>query len=444
MKDKLHLISDDEADELIRQFGQATQSTGINDQDFNPKDSFSHDGHYYGEDDRQHEVFSTSSDDSAAISGPDSEAGYDFPEQTFVSEGGKNITRDKNGADSKNTISSAGRKVGAVILCVLLMTWLLPSGNVMNLQTTSSSSKDRFTFFQNASNGLLSDSLNEIHRIPRSYVLELSDVLTPAPDESSFTERMDEVRKNYDDTPIRYYKDDSIEVKCWKEMRQGAVFNFSEVWISHPSQLRRTLVDNVISKKHRDFPQNIFGRTNGVVGMSADYCAFRAYGIVIQFGNVIRTKTSGFMDIAVYDKNGNFSTLKDNPDFFESDIYKNGDIIHTFAFGPMLVDNYTVNDSTLLTNPRAQGEPTRHDPRAAICQFDYDKHYLLCTVDAPGITMLDFAKEIQTTGVRFAYNLDGGQTATLLYNKEIINIVAYGGPRDMSDILYFATAVPND
>ena len=227
------------------------------------------------------------------------------------------------------------------------------------------------------------------------------------------------------------------------------IFIFSEIWISHPSQLRRTLVDNVISKKHKDHPQNIVQRTNSVVAMTADYCAFRAYGIVIQYGDVLRTKTSAeiwsdVIDIAIFDTNGNFTSVKDKSDFFDSDVYKNGDVIHTFAFGPTLVDNYKVSDSYLLRKPKIQGEPTRHDPRAAICQFDYDKHYLLCTVDQPGLTMLDFANELQTMGVRFAYNLDGGQTATLMFNKKIINKVAYGGTREVSDLLYFATAVPND
>ena len=60
------------------------------------------------------------------------------------------------------------------------------------------------------------------------------------------------------------------------------------------------------------------------------------------------------------------------------------------------------------------------------------------------MTAEEFAEVLQSKGVRFAYNLDGGQTATLMFNKRIFNQVAYGGTRPVSDILYFATAVPND
>lgn len=360
----------------------------------------------------------------------------------------KNSTASKSAASAKNlhnNVRNTSLKILSIALMLLIATWLLPSANVMNLEAAIPSSKDRDAFFQMSSQNLLSDALKDVHVIPRKYILELSETLTPAPDESKFEEKYDDERQNFDGKPIYYYKDDSIEVKCWREEISGKVFNFSEVWISDPSQLRRTLVDNVISKKHLDHPQNIFAKTNGVVGMSADFCAFRNLGIIIQYGQVIRGVKNSILDIAVYDKNGNFSAYEDNDSFYETDAYKNGEIIHTFAFGPVLVDNYAVSDSYKL-RLRAQhpGELRSIYPRAAICQFDYDKHYLLCTLDYEGMNGVDFATVLQSKGVRFAYNLDGGQTATLMFHKKIINKVAYGGTRQVSDILFFATAIPNE
>jgi len=360
----------------------------------------------------------------------------------------KNSTASKSAASAKNlhnNVRNTSLKILSIALMILIATWLLPSANVMNLEAAIPSSKDRDAFFQMSSQNLLSDALKDVHVIPRKYILELSETLTPAPDESKFEEKYDDERQNFDGKPIYYYKDDSIEVKCWREEVSGKVFNFSEVWISDPSQLRRTLVDNVISKKHLDHPQNIFAKTNGVVGMSADFCAFRNLGIIIQYGQVIRGVKNSILDIAVYDKNGNFSAYEDNDSFYETDAYKNGEIIHTFAFGPVLVDNYAVSDSYKL-RLRAQhpGELRSIYPRAAICQFDYDKHYLLCTLDYEGMNGVDFATVLQSKGVRFAYNLDGGQTATLMFHKKIINKVAYGGTRQVSDILFFATAIPNE
>ena len=43
-----------------------------------------------------------------------------------------------------------------------------------------------------------------------------------------------------------------------------------------------------------------------------------------------------------------------------------------------------------------------------------------------------------------AYALDGGQTAAIVMNDQLINKVSYGAQRKISDIIYFATAIPED
>ena len=54
-----------------------------------------------------------------------------------------------------------------------------------------------------------------------------------------------------------------------------------------------------------------------------------------------------------------------------------------------------------------------------------------------------FAKNIEATGCRMAYSLDGGQTAAIVMNDQLINRPVYGTQRKISDIIYFATAVPD-
>jgi hypothetical protein len=38
--------------------------------------------------------------------------------------------------------------------------------------------------------------------------------------------------------------------------------------------------------------------------------------------------------------------------------------------------------------------------------------------------------------------LDGGQTATLVFRGDPVNLVQYRSQRRISDIIYFATAIP--
>ena len=56
--------------------------------------------------------------------------------------------------------------------------------------------------------------------------------------------------------------------------------------------------------------------------------------------------------------------------------------------------------------------------------------------------MSQFANNLLNLGITKAYALDGGQTATIVMNDEVINSVSYGAQRKISDIIYFATALP--
>lgn len=57
-------------------------------------------------------------------------------------------------------------------------------------------------------------------------------------------------------------------------------------------------------------------------------------------------------------------------------------------------------------------------------------------------TMYAFADHIYNTGCHMAYALDGGQTVVIVMDGELINRVTFGHQRKISDIVYFATAVP--
>lgn len=343
-------------------------------------------------------------------------------------------------------IQQTAIRLAASITALALSAFFFSSGDKMNLAPVTASANDRDTVFSASSANLLSASISEIYSIPKVYVLEQNNDPTPVPAAENFIKIDDPERKNYDGSPIDYYLDNTIEVKCWKEKIDGTIFNFAEVEIAHPSQFRRKLVDDVISKKHLAYPLNIFKEMNGVVGMSSDYCAYRSYGIIVQYGNMVRSTSNGMLDIMIYDKDGNLSYIRDK-DYKKSEYYESSDVVYTFAFGPMLVDDYKINKSDRLDN-YILGQVKKVYPRAAIGQFGYDRHYLLCTVDKTpsvhGTTVRRFAEVMQEKGVRFAYNMDGGQTAALMYHNELFNKVAYGGQREVSDILFFATAIPDD
>ena len=54
----------------------------------------------------------------------------------------------------------------------------------------------------------------------------------------------------------------------------------------------------------------------------------------------------------------------------------------------------------------------------------------------------DAADAMVKRGCWKAYTLDGGRTATTVFHYELINPVQYGKEIPISDIIYFASAVP--
>ena len=110
----------------------------------------------------------------------------------------------------------------------------------------------------------------------------------------------------------------------------------------------------------------------------------------------------------------------------------------SLAFGPILLEN-----GELITNYYYPiGEVARAFSRAALCQQG-PLHYVLVTANYGGADIVRFAQTLQAKGILTAYTLDGGQTATIVTGDQLINRVDYGGQREISDIIYFATAIPN-
>ena len=122
-------------------------------------------------------------------------------------------------------------------------------------------------------------------------------------------------------------------------------------------------------------------------------------------------------------------------------IKKNGadDIMLSFTFGPALVETGVPYDPAVEKN-YPLGESYMHSGRAAIGQLG-KLHYLLCTYGNPGLHREDFPAIMAEKGCITAYNLDGGQSGTLVFQNKVFNKIAYmGEQRPMSDVLYFASA----
>lgn len=248
----------------------------------------------------------------------------------------------------------------------------------------------------------------------------------------------------YDGSIIRYYLDDSIFAVTWQEVHDDSVYTFSEIKVQDASQFRRHLADGQYGSDMQYLTTEMAESVNAVVASAGDFYRFRNFGAVVYQGQARRVEGT-YAETCYIDRNGDMHftrggevlTTQAVQDFVDAN-----DINFSLAFGPILVDNYELQEHTWY----GVGEITEGYARAALCQMD-TLHYIVVTANTTGPhqsipTVAQFAKNIAATGCRMAYCLDGGQTATIVMNNELVNRPVYGQQRKISDIIYFATAVP--
>ena len=245
-------------------------------------------------------------------------------------------------------------------------------------------------------------------------------------------------------TPVRYYLDETILAITWKQVLDGGVYTFSEVKIAHPSQFRRFLAGGEFGSEKLFVTTEMASSVNAVVASSGDFYGYRRAGTLVYDGTVRRVD-NGLVDTCYIDKNGDllFTTRYDQMDKEQSQQFVDQhEILFSLAFGPVLI-----RDGEVITpDSYAVGEINDCYPRSALCQLG-KLHYLLAVVNGEGAqpevpTIHRFARNLRQSGITKAYALDGGQTAVIAMDGELINAVLYGHQRKISDIIYFATAIP--
>ena len=248
-------------------------------------------------------------------------------------------------------------------------------------------------------------------------------------------------------TEAIYYLDDTIFAVTWKQGIDNGMYTFSEVKIAHASQIRRYHSGGEYNTGSLQVATDMARYVNAVVASGADYYAFRNYGIVVLDGVVHRVDPWCALDTCYIDENGDmlfsyrgqFKTIAAAQEFVDAN-----NIRFSISFGPVLKDHdREYNDFTGYI----VGEPNDTYARAALCQKG-KLHYLVAVLNKEGIypftdTLYGFAENIRALGVDTAYTLDGGQTAVVITQNKLINRPVKGYQRVVSDIFYFATAIPD-
>ena len=199
-------------------------------------------------------------------------------------------------------------------------------------------------------------------------------------------------------------------------------------------------------------PERIAAENKVVFGMNTDYYTYRTaregtlmVGIIIRDGQIISEKTSVYprfrfptLDTLALLPDGSMKVYRS--DELTAQQYLDMGAKDVFAFGPILVRDGKTNPDVLEF-----GYGKTPQPRCAIGMIE-PGHYYAVLVEARlkkesvGVSVSELMDMMLAGGCQTALNLDGGQTAVMLFmGKQVTRIGSYAGgktsPRSTTEII---------
>lgn len=352
--------------------------------------------------------------------------------------------------------------VCAMMTLGILLMVLLGAGNDLASEKTVGKWNLMSQFNQYITN-VTADALEGVLAAKKVYWLQDQDMVAPEPNPACYGETdnpadlesiLESAKELLDgqelifktDTQItegskiKYYLDETILVITWQHNDGRIIYTCSEVKIAHPSQFRRFLSDGKFGSGKLYLASEMAASVNAVTASNADYYGFRNFGNLVYNGKVERWGNQ-YLDTCYVDENGDLLMLDYGEVVSKEQVERfveENKIRFSLAFGPVLLRDGRRVEKFFY----AIGETDGQYSRAALCQQG-PLHYMLVAANRGGQHVSQFTKHLQQMGVQNAYMLDGGQTAAIITGDELMNTVDYGGERKTSDIIYFATALPN-
>ena len=374
-------------------------------------------------------------------------------------------------AEKKQTARyrAAAISVSGVLAGILLLQILLGGSSSQLLRQSDESFVKQGLIHMDEQISMIRGSLTEASGGKRQYRLEDKNLVAPEPDPEKYGKADAAAELNWlledaasllegqttlfsSETPIekqfgvRYYFDETLLAISWKQAVDGSMYTFSEVKIAHPSQMRRFFAEGKYGSGLLYTTTEMSASVNAVVATSGDYYKYRNFGIVVNEGTVFRAKGE-LLDTCYIDADGNllFTRAKEiNGQEQVQQYVDKHNIRYSLSFGPVMIEN----GQLCVPNSYNSGEINQDYARSALGQLG-PLHYVVVTANMEdpcyGVpTVRKFAENLWEMGIPTAYALDGGQTAALVMNDTLLNQVSYGSEREISDILYFATAIPDE
>lgn len=228
------------------------------------------------------------------------------------------------------------------------------------------------------------------------------------------------------------YTAEGVSVQMRTFRYEDSTVHMADILIEDMTLMRAGLAKDTFGSNMREKTSEIAIRNHAVVAVSGDYYSFDFDGIIVRNGTLYINDPTGGQMAAIF-LDGSMRIY--NEDEVDVEALMAQGLWQTYSFGPGLVI-----DGVLQTEFRSSVKST--NPRCAIGMIE-PGHFVFVTVDgrlsdSEGLDMWQLADLMYSRGCTQAYNLDGGGSATMVFNDALYNRPSGSSERDISDILYIA------
>lgn len=242
------------------------------------------------------------------------------------------------------------------------------------------------------------------------------------------------------------YEDPTLKVVITTGDDNGRLYWIADIEIADASQLRTAAAEG-FENSGAEYGSVLAKRMNAVLAVDGDYYCYGYASDVhvtirqgITFKNTLTPRKC--QDVLLIDEDGDFHGIED-PVAGDIGTEINGKkIINAFYFGPLLVNNGQIRKKDPSHMSKDQ-----FSQRVAICQTGHLKYRIIVTgPHKRGSKAFKFEPWRDFVAgfddIQVAYNLDGGDSAVLVFNNQKINDPQNDNERPLADIIYFASAWP--
>lgn len=273
---------------------------------------------------------------------------------------------------------------------------------------------------------ILSSSEETSVSMPSSTTTESSSIVSSVPIIPTFT--------------AFSYRDETMELTIDVIRRYETQVYVATLHTSNHRFIQTAFAQDTYGRNIREKTSSMGERKQAIFAINGDYYGFREDGFVVRNGLFYRAnaRSDSFNQAIVLDDQGSMFSLKESQtNTADLTAYSPWQV---WSFGPTLLENgfYQVNTQSEV--------PYELDsnPRSSIGQVDEDTYLFIVsdgrTSESAGLSLYELATVYEEYGAQFAYNLDGGGSATMWFNGRLINKPVNSGStiseRSVSDCIY--------